>query len=79
MRYGGLKVIGEQIFFDNIAVADIREDVLEGHKQDFIKKILKTDKRVEAETEYHHGYEKGYKMGKMDGYVDRVQSNIEGE
>ena len=79
MRYGEIKVIGEQIFFDNAAIADIREDVLEGHKQDFIKKILKADKRIEEDTEFHNGYEKGYKMGKMDGYVDRVQSNIEGE
>lgn len=79
MRYGDIKIIGEQVFFDNVAIADIREDAQHGLKEDFKRKILMSNRiqseAEDVENEYDGGYSEGFKMGKMEGYSEAIIDN----
>lgn len=82
MKYGEIKVIGEQIFFDRIAIADIRGDALPTSKENFKAKIIKADaiineNTLEVEEEqfsqgHDSGYTSGYDIGYEEGYSDAL-------
>ena len=73
MRYGEIQIIGEQVFFDKVAVADLRSDALHGLKEDFKAKILKADdiiQKSEKRDDYDTGYAEGRESGRDEGYEE---------